>query len=917
MRPSRLAPVLLLALTLALPAASRGPAGPPDDLDPHRSRVRAGVGIADATWHVGAGSGQYTAKDPDAASLLTGDDVDPHGHSTTQRKSYGVHSRLTYRTLVVEGADGNRVALVKSDSYLAQDLLTRRAEQLLAQGDSGITRDQILLQASHNHSSPYYTTPAWGLWIFQDTYDARAFEYHARQMAASIEAAVADLRPARMGATTVEHTIYKGNIVGGAIADDGTPAGYPDEHQDAGMTVVRFDDVSGPKPTPLAVYVNHGQHPESLDGYDLITADFLGPFERYVERDLGAPLIFGQGDVGSAEGPYLRDDTEVMDDGVHRAWAHVGHAQTERGARYLADSVVEAWNAIGKGDVAVPFTKDFPVASTSTWVPGPVSHPYPSVSNCRSESTVEGNPGAPVLGLPDCERAGSPDPTNMVWENLRAHGIPLPEHYDAPGFTAVEENARILLQVFRMGEVVLASCSCEAQMDLILNLESRLDDVEGNIFDGYDWGEHCTQDAGDDTWTCPNPRNRDATLTVSDERFRRMQAQVHNDARGWDDPANALAANSEPSDPDQIWGNFTKEELTPEFGYALPIGVGHAGDYIGYTVSYREYMRGDHYRKALTSYGPHTADYVNTRLVRMAAALKGGPPVEPEPHDTALQADEARAQAQAVAIGAASSAAYDAWLDALPDDAGPVEALAQPEDLTRFDAATFTWRGGSNAVDNPVVRVERRFGRTWRPFADQSGEVQTMVEFPTGVEGVVDTYAGDTEWRWTANFEAFSAFPSRLGQTPAGSYRFVVDGHVADGDVATYQLTSEPFTVRPWDGVDVDAVTVEAGTVSFTAGSQYPRTYTSPFRFVVDDDRTDVCKTCTFRPWAETAEAVEAIVTVTRAGGRVDRVVATQQDGRWTAATSLGDGDRATIEPGDLVDANGETNGAQIILAIG
>jgi hypothetical protein len=263
MSRSRLVLVALLALALVLPAAARPPAGPPDGLDPHRSQVRAGVGIADATWHVGAGSGQYTAKDADAANLVTGEQIDPHGHSTTQRKSYGVQSRLTYRTLVVEGSDGNRIALVKSDSYLAQDLLTRRVAQLLADGDSGITREQILLQASHNHSSPYYTTPSWGVWLFQDAYDARAFEYHARQMTASIEEAVDDLRPARMGATTVEHTIYKGNIVGGRIADDGTPAGYPDQHQDAGMTVVRFDDTSGPKPEPLAVYVNHGQHPES------------------------------------------------------------------------------------------------------------------------------------------------------------------------------------------------------------------------------------------------------------------------------------------------------------------------------------------------------------------------------------------------------------------------------------------------------------------------------------------------------------------------------------------------------------------------------------------------------------------------------------------------------------------------------
>ncbi|HVM18581.1 MAG TPA: neutral/alkaline non-lysosomal ceramidase N-terminal domain-containing protein [Egibacteraceae bacterium] len=917
MRTPRLlvAVVAILAVGI-LPAAAgtRVPQG--NQPNPHGAKVRAGVGVTDATWHVGAGAGQYTAKDPNAGSLVTQGEIDPHNHSTAQRRSYGVQSRLTYRTLVVEGSNGKRIALVKTDSYLAQDMLTRRVGQILSQGDSGITTDQILVQASHNHSSPYYTTPGWGVWLFQDAFDARAYEYHARQMAASIQAAVADLRPARMGAKTVEHTIYKGNIVGGAIADDGTPAGYPDEHQDAGMTVVRFDDVSGPQPKPLAVYVNHGQHPESLDAYDLITADFLAPFERMVERDLGATLIFGQGDVGSAEGPYLRDNTEVMADGVYRAWAHVGHAQTERGARYLADSVIEAWKAIGRGEGDTPMSSDFVVDSLSSWVPGPLSHPYPSVSNCRSESTVEGNPGAPILGLPDCARGGSNDQTNMLWENLKAHGLPVPDHYDAPGFTAVEENARILLQVFRLGEVLLASCSCEAQMDLILNLESRLDDVEGNIFDGYDWSEHCT-DNGDGTWTCPNPRNRSATLTVSDARYQRMRAQVRNDAAGWDAPENAVAANSEPSDPSKIWGNFTKEELPADLGYAVPVGVGHAGDYVGYTVSYREYMRGDHYRKALTSYGPHTADYMNTRLVRMAGALKGGPPVQPEPHDTALQADEARQEAMAQALGRVSSQAYDAWEAALPDDAGPVEAVTQPSAITRFDAATFTWRGGSNAVDNPVVRVERLVGKTWRPFADQSGEVQTMVQFPRGAAGAAATYAGATEWLWTANFEAFTAFPRRLGQTPEGTYRFVVDGHHRAGRKANpYHLTSEPFTVSPWGGVRADEVSVDGGgDVSFSAAATYPRTYSSPFRFIRDDGRTDVCKTCTFRPWASSAEVASAVVTVRRADGSVARVAAVRRDGRWTASTGLRAGDRAWIAPGDLRDANGEINAARIDLA--
>jgi len=90
----------------------------------------------------------------------------------------------------------------------------------------------------------------------------------------------------------------------------------------------------------------------------------------------------------------------------------------------------------------------------------------------------------------------------------------------------------------------------------------------------------------DKTWRCPNPGLpqskvlADRSLTVTDAAYRRMVAQVHNDARGWDDAANAPFANAEPTDPSAIKGNFTKEEIqnlgAP--GYKLTVGLGHTGD---------------------------------------------------------------------------------------------------------------------------------------------------------------------------------------------------------------------------------------------------------------------------------------------------------------------------------------------------
>src|SRR3546814_6366496 len=62
------------------------------------------------------------------------------------------------------------------------------------------------------------------------------------------------------------------------------------------------------------------------------------------------------------------------------------------------------------------------------------------------------------------------------------------------------------------------------------------------------------------------------------------------------------------------------------------------------------------------------------------------------------------------------------------------------------------------------------------PYADQTGQVPVRVEFPDGVTGVLRSYVGLQEWIWTANFEAYGAFPARLGSMPPGRYRFCVEG---------------------------------------------------------------------------------------------------------------------------------------------
>jgi hypothetical protein len=919
--------------------------------------LRAGVGVVDATWHVGAGAGQYASDQ----STDIQSEWDPNVQHVKQASSYGIASRLSIRALVLQSASGPPVALVKDDNYLAQDMLSRRAGQILAADGSKVTYDHILLSATHDHNSPYYSTPAAGVWLFQDVMDLRMFEYQARAMAKAIETAERGMRPARVGATTVQFRDFQGNIAGSGVNEDGTPTGYPLMDNDHGLVVMRFDDVSDPRhPMPLATWVNYAQHGESLNGYNLISGDWVAPFERFVDRATGVPMVFSQGSVGSAEGPYehaypLGHVPTTTDHGdiVSKIYGHMGYVQAERGTHLMADKVIAAWQAIGGArngiPVQVPFDTNPVVSMLTHFVPGPVSHPYPSVGNCRSQNTLNGDPGVPAAGLPDCQRMGDTLgqrlPNTGLYESLAAASIPVPANYDAPSFATVEENVRIKLQAVRIGKVLLASCSCEPQSDLIKALETRTDTTQGNRWNGFDYASAAAVKEGwpdanvtpchlsGTTYDCPDPRDVTGArrLTVGAAAFKHMEAEINNPSNGWDDPSYVAQANAEPANLPAIKGNFTYKELPASCGYALPVGLGHTGDYDGYTVSYREYMARDAYRKALTSYGAHTADYMVTRLMSMAAKLMCGMPIPSEPLDAVAIADEQRQQTEAVALGRITSAAYDVWSAQIPDSAGPAGPLAQPKNIERFDAATFRWTGGDNWTDNPTVVVQRLVNGQWRTYADQSGEVQTILDQPPDiVSGLAGYRQGTQRWTWTASFEAFDSYPRADvpgGQVPTGTYRFVVDGLIHQGGaIKPYHLSSNAFTVSPWRGLTGSGMTVNAdGAVSFaTAPVTYPRTYTSPIKFVHDDlgginagagdnNSSIICKTCTFRPWAVSGEIIAATVTVLDAQGHVVRTVAATFDGaRWVAQTHLVSGEAAEVAPGGLLDAYGETNGKTI-----
>jgi hypothetical protein len=492
----------------------------------------------------------------------------------------------------------------------------------------------------------------------------------------------------------------------------------------------------------------------------------------------------------------------------------------------------------------------------------------------------------------------------------------------------------------KLGEIGITVCPCEEFTDTALNIQSRIDKTPDNLWLGFDWAKQRTPSGRswcvrnkDGTWTCANPQDPSTDLApVSDLAYRRMRAQINNDARGWETDVTTLGSEAEPYDPAEIKGNFTHEEF-PRFGYALPIAVGMGNDYWGYVPEYREYRSHDHYRKALSGVGPHGADFLATRLARMAASLNGGPGVDRRPIDDVFVVESARAQTLATALGELGAAYGSVYEAALPSPGGSPRIATQPKGTHLFGAAHVSWVGGSTYDDVPDVRVQRRVKGRWIDHGDTSGDVQVMPDFPA-LEEMPEWLSGSFEWRWTASFEAFGsdvALPDLSGArrraTPTGTYRFVIRGPFAERD---YTLTSAPFVVAPWGGITASGLRREAGGVSFTVGPRpgakafadvgsstigdidVPDSYASPFEVISSErqERTGkqfYCRFCSFRAWADTSKVTRAVVTRQR-GSVVTTHRAVRQGDRFYAAVDLRPGDVLRVSAGGVSDSYGNRN---------
>jgi hypothetical protein len=213
------------------------------------------------------------------------------------RQSDGVHDHIYHRILAM---DDGRVLffLISSDLCLfspsVYDDVARRLH-----GELGIEAQNIWWSVTHSHAAPEVGPPGMYKVLLGRSNHEWNRDYAAKVTGSLIEGvnkAKATLEPAQIAIGT---GMAMANINRRAKDEDGkvTLGLNPDGPADRQIGIIRIERPDG---TPIALIANYAMHGTVLSGANLkIGGDAPGEVSAYVERKLGAPLIYENGAAGN------------------------------------------------------------------------------------------------------------------------------------------------------------------------------------------------------------------------------------------------------------------------------------------------------------------------------------------------------------------------------------------------------------------------------------------------------------------------------------------------------------------------------------------------------------------------------------------------------------------------------------------
>jgi hypothetical protein len=230
------------------------------------------------------------------------------------RPAEGVHDRIFAKALVL--SDGKqKFALVTADIVGFPPPVK---PALVSQLGAGWSADQLMLLASHSHTSiemnainPLNTFQIPQIGIFNQ----RVYEFVMKRLEQVVREAEGRRVPGTVGTSSIPLAGWNRNRRGGAVVDNE-------------LTVTRIDKTDG---KPFAVLVNFTAHPTFMSGEDMhFSGDWPGHLQRTLESLVGEGVtaMYYNGAEGD-QAPQGRPDA--------------GDSRWERAERYGRDIGIQAW----------------------------------------------------------------------------------------------------------------------------------------------------------------------------------------------------------------------------------------------------------------------------------------------------------------------------------------------------------------------------------------------------------------------------------------------------------------------------------------------------------------------------------------------------------------------------------------------
>ena len=229
------------------------------------------------------------------------------GYASRRAPFEAVDQRLFAKAMAIESSDGTRALLITADLL---GFTNERSESICRalQESDGLTREQILLNASHTHAGPLVAGSM--LQSVPEASRRRLRAYIAQlesRIVAAAQKALRDLRPARLswGSGVANFVMNRREFTDRGVILGTNASGIADRT----VPVLRVDGADG---RPMAVVFGAATHCTTLTGRNmLISGDYAGYAQEFLEaRFPGVQAMFVTGCAGDAN-PYPRGTLDL------------------------------------------------------------------------------------------------------------------------------------------------------------------------------------------------------------------------------------------------------------------------------------------------------------------------------------------------------------------------------------------------------------------------------------------------------------------------------------------------------------------------------------------------------------------------------------------------------------------------------